>query len=240
MHLNRRTALLAVALAASIPAAHVALAATSGSGRSVSETRSVAAFDSIAVGGSIDLVVSQGDKTSLQVQADDNLLPLLITEVESGRLKIGWKRGENINHRGSVKVTVVTPKLTALSAAGSGKVELQAFNTPALKLSVAGSSNATLSTLSTEDLSVSIAGSGDVRGSGKATKLKVSIAGSGDVRLSDLKSDEVGVTIAGSGDAQVNAQKTLNVSIAGSGDVSYTGDATVKSSVAGSGSVKKR
>ncbi len=236
-----RTALLAVTLCAGLAGFMAdSLAAVTGSGRTSTETRAVGEFSSIAVGGNIDLQVSQGEKTSLQVQADDNLLPLLETVVESGRLKIGWKRGENIRNQGRVAVTVVTPKLTALSAAGSGDVKLQAFSTPALKLSVAGSSNALLNNLSTDDLGISIAGSGDVRGSGKATKIKVSIAGSGNVQLSDLKADEVGVTIAGSGDAVVQAQKTLNVSIAGSGDVVYIGDAVVKSSVAGSGSVKKR
>jgi hypothetical protein len=241
MNLNLRTALLAMALGAGLAGAvPAAQAATTGSGRSLSETRPVAEFTSIAVGGSIDVVVSQGEKTTLQVQADDNLLPLLETSVESGRLKIGWKRGESVQHRNAVRVTVVTPKLTALSAAGSGDLKLQAFSTPALKLSVAGSSSASLAGLSTDDLGISIAGSGDVRGSGKAGKMKISIAGSGDVKLIELKADDVGVTIAGSGDAEVFARKTLNVSIAGSGDVVYAGDAVVKSSVAGSGSVKKR
>ena len=241
MSLTFRTALLAVTLGASLLGmAPDGFAATAGSGRSVTETRAVADFSNVAVSGNVDLQLRQGDKTLLQVQADDNLLPLLETVVEGDRLKIGWKRGETIRHKGRVVVTVVTPRLTALSAAGSGDVKLQSFSTPALKLSVAGSSNAVLSSVSTGDLGISIAGSGDVRGSGTATKLKISIAGSGDVQLADLKSDDVGVTIAGSGDAVVHAAKTLNVSIAGSGDVAYSGDAVVKSSVPGSGTVKKR
>lgn len=153
----------------------VAQAATTGSGGSVSETRPVAEFTSIAV------VVSQGETTTLQVQADDNLLQLLETSVESGRLKIGWKRGESAQHRSAVKVTVVTPKLTALSAAGSGDLKLQAFTTQALKLSVAGSSSASLAGLSTDDLGISIAGSGDVVYSGNAI-VKSSVAGSGSVK----------------------------------------------------------
>ena len=221
-----------------------AMAATSGSGKTASETRNVGEFQAIKSSGSMDIVVRQGAQTSVQVSADDNLLPLLETSVEgsgdSATLIVRWKRGENIHHRGDVKISIVTPRLSLVSASGSGDIQVDGFQTPALQVSVAGSGNARLDKLSTEDLGIRISGSGDVAGQGRAAKMKVSIAGSGSVKLSELKSDDVTVNIAGSGDAAVNAQKTLAVSIAGSGDVVYTGDALVKSSVAGSGSVKRR
>lgn len=207
------------------------------------EVRQPGEFDAIALGGSFTLQVSQGDATRVEVQAEDSVLPLVETVVDNGRLVVRWKRGTHTwgwGKDGDVKVTVVTPRLRALSSSGSGDIRLQAFTTPALKLSIAGSGNAELSALSTEELGVSVAGSGDVRGAGKATKLAVSISGSGDVRLTEMKSDDATVKIAGSGRAAVNADKTLAVRIAGSGDVDYVGAATVRSSVAGSGSVTKR
>ena len=208
------------------------------------ETRAVTEFDAIALGGSFNLQVSQGDKTSVVVQADDKLLPLIETVVDNGRLEVRWKRGTQSwgwnSSRDNIKVTVVTPKLRALSAAGSGDIQLAAFNTPALKLSISGSGNALLSALTTDELGVAVAGSGDVKGAGKATKVAINIAGSGDVKLIEMKSDDATVKISGSGSATVNAGKTLAVSIAGSGDVTYSGEATVKSSVAGSGSVSKK
>ena len=215
-------------------------AATQGSGTSASEARTVAEFQAIGLSGQVDLVVRQGVQTSVQVQADDNLLPLLETVVEGNTLQVRWKKGQSLYTRAKVLVTVVTPKLTRLSVAGSGDVQLEAFSTPALQLSLSGSGNARLETLTTDDLGIRISGSGDVSGKGTAGKLKVSIAGSGDVRLADLRADDVTVAIAGSGDAAVNAQKTLQVNIAGSGDVTYTGTAQVKSSVAGSGSVTRK
>lgn len=246
-HLARRSALAAslMALAAwplLVPAA--ALAATTGSGKTVTESRSVGEFQAIKSSGSMDIIVKQGAQTSVQVSTDDNLLPLLETSVEgsgdSATLIVRWKRGENISHRGDVKVSVVTPRLSLVSASGSGDIQVDGFQTPALQVAVAGSGNTRLAQLNTEDLGIRISGSGDVAGQGRAAKMKVSIAGSGSVKLTELKSDDVSVNIAGSGDAAVNAQKTLAVSIAGSGDVVYTGEATVKSSVAGSGSVRRK
>jgi carbon monoxide dehydrogenase subunit G len=219
-------------------------ASINGSGRSASESRSLAEFQAISLHGSMDLVVRQGSTQSVQVEADDNLLPLLESVVEAGSqgatLQLRWKKGQSLSSRSKVLVTVVVSKLSALSAAGSGDVKVEAFNTPMLRLSISGSGDAKLLGLTADELGISISGSGDVAGNGSATRLKVSIAGSGDVRLSEMKADDVTVAIAGSGDAAVNANKTLEVKIAGSGDVSYTGNAAVKSSVAGSGGVTKR
>ncbi len=208
------------------------------------EARNVGEFSSIALRNSSTVLVSQGNTASVQVKASDELLPLLETVVDNGRLEIRWRRGESMDgarrNLGSVTVTVVMPQLSGLSVAGSGDIELAAFNTPKLRVSVAGSGSARLQGLVTEDLSVSVAGSGDVQGSGQATSVGINIAGSGDVDFSALKSDEVSARIAGSGDAKVHANKALKVSIAGSGDVVYSGDAAVSQSVMGSGTVKKR
>jgi len=226
-----------------LPLAGEATAAT-GSGKLATETRALPDFQAIELSGSMDLKVRQGSPQSVQVQADDNLLLLLETVVEGSgadaRLNVKWKRWQSIQTRSKVVVTVVVPKLSAVALKGSGDLQVDAFNTPALKLAISGAGDAEIKDLATEELVVSLSGSGNLAGQGKATKLKVSIAGSGDVRLSDLQSEEVRVSIAGSGEAAVHAQKSLDVSIAGSGDVSYVGNPTVKSSVAGSGSISKR
>ena len=211
-------------------------ASVQGSGNSATETRALDAFEAVALGGAINLVVRQGAQQSVQVQADDNLLPMLETLVEPGRngntLKVRWKRegvsggwgnsAHSIQTRSKVLITVVVPKLSAVAVAGSGDVRVESFSTPSLQLSLSGSGDARLDSLTADELEVRVSGSGDVGGKGSAAKVKISIAGSGDVRLSEMRADDV------------------SVSIAGSGDVTYTGGAQVKSSVAGSGSVRRQ
>jgi hypothetical protein len=216
-----------------------------GSGRIATETRELPAFQGVALAGSMDLVVRQGPTQAVEVQADDNLLPYLETEVSGSgpdaRLQVRWKRGASIYNGRTVRVNVTVPVLTSLAASGSGDLLVEAFETPSLSIRISGSSDARLRQLTTGDLQVSISGSGDVVGAGKATRLKIGVSGSGDVQLRDLKAEDVSISIAGSGDASVHAEKSLDVRIAGSGDVVYTGNpATVTSKVAGSGSVSKR
>jgi hypothetical protein len=246
---QRRSWLRLAALALLAAAGLLPLAAqaerVSGSGRTVTEQRSLPPFQGVALSGSMDLVVRQGNTQQVEVTVDDNLLPLLETEVTGSgadaRLQVRWKRGMSIYTKTDARIHVTVPRLTSLAASGSGDMTVEPFETPSLSISISGSSDTRLQKLTTADLQISISGSGDVEGAGSATRLKVGIAGSGDVKLREMKSGEVSVNIAGSGDASVHADKALEVRIAGSGDVVYTGNAaTVNAKVAGSGSVNKR
>jgi Putative auto-transporter adhesin, head GIN domain len=210
-----------------------------------SEVRRVEAFSAIALRGSIDLQVRQGGPQRVEVSADAAALPSLQTtvEVRDGvpTLMVQWARTEPMRQRGPARVTVDVTTLSALSAAGSGDIGVQALRTPALALSIAGSSDARLRELDTARLRISIAGSGDVVASGRAETLDIAIAGSGDVQARELASETATVSISGSGDAAVRATRSLSVSIAGSGDVEYSGGASLaQSRVVGSGTVRQR
>lgn len=238
----RRPVLVALTLATLAPLSH---AATNGSGTLATETRNITGFASIALRGSIDLVVRQGEREAVQVQADDNIVPLVQTLVEGSgdakTLRIQLKAGESIRTRNKIEVTVDLIKLNSITASGSGDIAVKPLKSPSLSLSISGSSDAVFEQLEVGNLSISIAGSGDVAARGKTGKLDISIAGSGDVRARELSADEVSVSIAGSGDASVTATKALAVSIAGSGDVDYGGGAALaKSRVAGSGTIRQR
>ena len=145
------------------------------------------------------------------MQADDNLLPLIETVVESGSqgrtLQVRFKRGERVVNHGQIRVTVDVVQLKAVSTAGSGDVFVDGLKTPSFQLSIAGSSDAKLNGLATGTLDLRISGSGDVLAAGTATSVKLSIAGSGDANLAGLVADDVHVRIAGSGDASVTANK---------------------------------
>jgi hypothetical protein len=242
LNLPALAALFGLALALAAPPA-LAQRVT-GSGQPATETRSPGSFTGVATRGSLDITVQQGPVHQVEVQADDNLLELLETVVESGRdgpvLQVRWRARSSINPRGPVKVTVTTPTLTSLAGAGSGDFRVGPFQTSSLRLSLSGSGDAHFDDLQTEALNVNVSGSSDVRGKGQARKLAISVSGSGDVQLMDMKSETVSVRIAGSGDVKVHATGTLDVGVAGSGDVTYTGDATVSSRIAGSGRIRKQ
>lgn len=219
--------------------------AETGSGRMLTENRAVSGFEAVQLEASFKVIVRQGGTEALQLRADDNLLPLIETVVETrgGRptLVLRWKRGTSVRSSGGIVATVDAVRLRALAASGSGTIESDAIRTDRLAMSVAGSGDLRVRELATDELEASIAGSGDVKAGGQAARVKLSIAGSGDADLAALAADEVKVSIAGSGDASVTANQALTVSIAGSGDVRYGGSVTaVKTSIVGSGNVRRR
>lgn len=187
-----------------------------GSGVIKTETRQVEDFDVIQSKGSIDLDVKIGPQTAVTVEADDNLLSLVRTEVDDGTLVVDSKGGWSSKHGPVVHITV--PELKALGIQGSGDARLSGY--------------------SGDKLGVKITGSGDVVADGQAQNLHLVIQGSGDANLSKLDSDYVQVRIDGSGDASVSADKSLDITIHGSGDVTWRGNATqANSQVYGSGEV---
>lgn len=188
------------------------------SGVETTEVRSIGDFKSLEVNGSTDVTVRVGEQTSLAVTGDENIVANLRTEVVDGRLVIGLKPGSYRSVK-SLKVTVTTPALEAVSVNGSADVEI--------------------SGLTTGNLETRIAGSGDIAARGEIQALKASIAGSGDLKLSKLSAREASIEIAGSGNASVHAVEALSVAIQGSGDVRYSGDPKVTASVSGSGNIHK-
>jgi hypothetical protein len=214
-----------------------------GSGKLASETRPIGAFQAVRLAGSMNLVIRQGIKEAVQVQSDDNILPLIEATVTdrdgTPTLQIGMVKGAHFHTRSKMVVTVDVVTLRSLLIDGSGDAVADGLKAGELVVRVSGAGDVRLRQLSADTLAVNISGSGDVAASGRTGRLSLSIAGTGDVVTRELQADDVTISIAGSGDASVNARKTLAVSIAGSGDVDYTGEASVKTSIAGSGSVKK-
>lgn len=185
-----------------------------GSGRVATETRQLAEFDEIEFRIAGDLHVVIGKPTPLQVEGDDNILPLIKTEVRDGRLVISAESSFKTKHDPEFRVTVAN--LKAVEIRGSGEMHVGELDNESLDLVVRGSGELHVEG-KTERLAVSVRGSGDVLGSGlEAREVSVTINGSGDA--------EVSVTGAIDGDAMVTVAGSVDVAIHGSGDVRLEGE----------------
>lgn len=208
-----------------------------GSGRVSTETRELVEFDAVELRISGDAHITIGKPTALEITADDNLLPLIKTEIHEGRLVISSDYKFKTQHTPNIKITVAD--LKAAAVAGSGDIHIVGVDNQRLCLSVNGSGDLRFEG-KTEALAVDVTGSGDVKLTGKAEQLAASVAGSGDIHGFDLIAASAAVTVKGSGDVKVNVAKSLNIQVFGSGDVHYKGNPTVCQQVAGSGDVKRR
>jgi hypothetical protein len=186
-----------------------------GSGKSATETRSLANISAVSVNTSGHLTVIKGENESLTIVADDNLLANLTSEVSGGRLVLG--------SQGSISTVVpivyrlTVPRLNGFEVNGSGDIVAHDFDFG--------------------NLSVKIAGSGDINLMGQANQQDIYIAGSGNYRAEQLPSQSARATIAGSGSIFLRVGESLDVDIGGSGNVYYTGQPTINQRINGSGRV---
>ena len=211
----------------------------SGSGNIKTEARAVTGFNGISLSIPAKAEIIQGASEGISIETDDNILPLIETVIEDGKLKIRFKdRNMSVSTK-TLRMTINVKSIESLAVAGAGDLQAAKLQVMTLKTSIAGSGDVRIANLDADTLIVSIAGSGDFSAGGKSNTLEAKIAGSGDIKTEKLATNNVKVSIAGSGDARVWAKDTLKISVAGSGDVAYYGDAKVTQSVAGSGSVKR-
>jgi hypothetical protein len=191
------------------------------------ETRDITGFDTVAVGGGIDLFLRQGDAFRVEVTADDGELGEIVTEVVEGKLDIRRRRPAGFLDWGEPGyVSVTLPRLTAVTASGGSEVEAEgAFLGDDLEIVASGGSDVTLDVAVT-GLAVSASGGSDVRLTGSARSARVQSSGGSDLNATGLTVDEADVESSGGSDLSIAVRQRLAANASGGSDISYSGKPT--------------
>jgi hypothetical protein len=199
-----------------------------GSGNVITKDITVKSFDELNASGVFNLLLSQGDKESLKIEADDNLMDLFIIENEGSTLKIKMKKNSNFNSKKQLKVYVTFKTLKSMDlgmVGGTTSDEKLKFTDLKLKNQSVGSVNLnmTLQTLNMENQSV-----GSVKLEGSAENAVVKNNSVGSINAGNFVVQKMDIENNGVGSATVNAEKELKYSDSFLGKVSNRGNATVK------------
>ncbi len=218
----------------------------------VTEKRDVRDFNEVALQGYGDLLIEQNPDApeSLEIEADQDILSKLTSQVRNGRLIlgfdmpwydwIGWGMEWLFTTNKSIHYRLSLKEVNNVALSGSASLTSSRLQSQALKLVVSGSGKVRLGELQAGSFALTISGSGDIEVStGTAPKQDIMISGSGRVHTLGVQTEETHVTISGSGNAQVDASQSLTVHISGSGDVKYKGSPKVNQSISGAGSVRQ-
>lgn len=211
-----------------------------GDGNILTADRNLSDFDEVSCAGSYIVQVVQGSPSSIKIEADENIIPFIVTNVDGDKLKIFSKNDVNLNPTQKIKLTIVTDKLEDFSLSGIGNVtgENKFTGGEHLNLDISGSGDMHFD-VNTPSVKSTISGTGNIYLTGETRSSKINIAGNGDYHAENLKSEMVKVEIAGSGNAYLFADSTLDINIAGVGNVNYKGNAAVTQNIAGSGKIKR-
>ncbi|MBV9957323.1 MAG: DUF2807 domain-containing protein [Acidobacteria bacterium] len=190
-----------------------------GSGVIKSEKRNVEAFTALDTSGAFDIEIVCQKEPSLELEGDDNILPLVKAEVRGGTLYLSPDKPYST--RKSVRVRITVPNLESISSSGAGSFRVTELKNEQLKIDTSGASNIDLA--------------------GQTRSLDLDMSGASKVDSESLKAERVRISLSGAGKANVYASEELNADVSGAGSVTYTGDPkTVNKKVSGIGSVSKR
>jgi hypothetical protein len=211
-----------------------------GSGNVAEETRDVSGFTGVSLAGSGKLIIEVGETESLHIEAEDNLMEYLETEVRGGVLEIGVEDNVSLNPRRPIRFYLTVKELDTIVLSGSGDIIAPDMEAGRFSATISGSGGLEMERLDADTLDVTISGSGDIDiTDGRVTGQNVTISGSGRYTAKGLESERAKVLLVGSGDATVRVSDHLRAIITGSGDVDYYGSPTVDLSVTGSGDVDR-
>ena len=172
-----------------------------GSGKIVREARDASGFDSIDVGGAFVVEVSVGSTFSVEVEGDDNLVPLVKTEVRGDALHIGIDKGYKSHDR--LKIFVTAPDLGGVDASGAANVNATGIQNSGVRIQASGGSRVTVA--------------------GQTADLMVDISGGAKVIANELTAANANVDASGGATAEVNVSNELNAEASGGSRIIYSG-----------------
>lgn len=204
---------------ASVLSLGVAGCGVNGSGVAKEETRQVAAFDRVDIGGVATLELTVGGAPSLSVRGDDNIVPLIETTVVGGVLHITQQK--DVKPHVELVVRATAPSLASVDASGATHVVVKGAGGGTLALDASGASHL------------------DVAGTAAALQVKAS--GAAHVDASAVDGGDVTVDASGAANVTVHAKGALRVDASGAASVSYAGEPTsIVQDVSAAASLKKQ
>ena len=214
---------------------HNGFSVTEGNGVVAREQRSVGAVQGLEVGGAMVVDVIVGAATSLTVEADRNILPLIRTDVHGDTLSVSTTASFHTHN--PVHVIYTVPRLTELRQGGSGRVTVQDLNGAPLSVRHGGSGTLVLAG-QVASLDIDSGGSGNIEaGALRAANARLALSGSGRLDLGQVRGDYVVASVSGSGQLRMGgAVRSLTAHSSGSGQLDLARLSSLQGELSTSGS----
>lgn len=214
----------------------------------VTVTREVHGFNRVSFRAEHEneLIITQGDRESLVINAPEDIANRVEADVADGRLKIRVTGSWTQKISDALTTTFTRPKiryelfvrtLEELEVQSVSRVKIAALTTPRFEVELKGVGEVDIDALSTESLDVELEGAGRIDIQGQATKASVSLSGPGEYRAPELRCTELEIELNGVGKATVWAVEKLDITMRGIGSIQYHGSPRVKQNVTALGSV---
>ncbi len=208
-----------------------------GNGTVVEENREITAdFTEVHASEGLEVYVTQAADFRISVEADENIIDLIGTEIKNGKLKI--HAIENIG-RATKKVFVSLPEVTGLLSSSGAHLTAQNKIT-ASTLIIDASSGAHLNAETNADkLEIDASSGANIDISGRAMEVYVDGSSGANIRAKNLMTTECRAEASSGANININVSKSLTADASSGGNISYSGDAELTKKKSVSGNVNK-
>jgi predicted small secreted protein len=189
-----------------------------GSGNRQKQKREVPSFNSISTEGAFHIEVIAQKAASLEIEADDNILPLISTEVVNNVLVLKPTNTYSVSEPIIIRISV--PDLASITANGAGKIDVN--------------------DLKNEKFEINLNGAPYITVAGQTKLVNIDTNGAGTINTNRLRAGRAVVDSKGVSKIEVYAADQLDVTVSGPSTVLYAGNPTVNKTIHGPGSVEKR
>jgi len=204
---------LSIALVVGLAGCNLSSAAdrVKGSGIMKTEKRSLAPFDSLEVSCHCSIQAHTQGQEGLEISGDDNIVPLITTEVNNDILYI--RSSKEYNSRDNLVIIVSAPDLKKFVFSGAGK--------------------ANLSNVKNDRLEIALTGAGSLTASGETKEADITLSGAGSVEAKNLHAVNAKVNSTGVGSVEVYVTGQLDAKSSGVGEINYYGSPKIVNRQAG-------
>lgn len=212
-----------------------------GNGYVITEEIDVSFFHSVNLNTVVELNIIHGERFTLTLTGDDNLLDLIEVEIKGNELCI-YSTKENIEFK-NVSGTITMPepiKSATVSSIGKMKINTQ-VDPVQFRASISGIGKVEINNLNTEELIVDMSGMGNMVATGKATSVKIDNSGMGKIQLNEVIASRVICDNSGMGKVEVHVSDYFKGNVSGMGGITYSGNPKeVRTEISGMGKITKK
>jgi hypothetical protein len=192
---------------------------TKGSGNVVTERREVRDFKGVNVSGVFQVEVKAQEDFSVEIEADDNLLPLIKSEVRNGVLHLETEGRLSCDN--GLKVRISAPEIDEIDASGASKVNVNGIRNSEMRTDTSGASRISLS--------------------GETAQLLVEVSGASSVDAENLKAETADISASGASRVSTFTLNELRARASGASKVTYSGSPkNIDKQSSGASSIRER
>jgi len=202
-----------------------------GSGNVITKEVTVQPFDELEASGVFNVVLTQGGKEALKIEAEDNLQQLFEVKNEGKKLIVSMKKDSHFDSKKKMIVYITFKNLKTMDLKMVGNLTSEGnlnFDNLSLDNKSVGSVDLKLAA---QKLDIKNKSVGSLKLSGKADNAVIKSNSVGSIKASDLIVQTLDIDNDGVGGADVNVAKEIKVKESFLGKVRNVGAATIKKKV---------